>query len=227
MELSRRMAGVAGIVFVVLSVVIAVTAPPLPTLTASGTEVVSYYANNQFGFLMGNYLGAVALLPAFLLVAYLAVQIRKGEPDDGSLWVLVIVSNATAFAAAVLIFVLLQAAAVVAPGAPPQTAKMFSDTANLAFGFFFLPQAAGVAAVAWGFLVTGAMARWIAWLGLLVALIQLVASLGTVVITGPLAAGGPATLVAFVAFLVWFLLVSVVLLVRPGFAPPASPPSPG
>jgi hypothetical protein len=220
-ELSRRMAGIAGIVFAVLSVLI-VIAPPIPTLTASGAEIVSYYANNQTGFLVGNYLGAVALLPAFVLVAYLTVQIRAGEPDGGILWVLVIVANATAFAAAMLVFVLLQAAAVVAPGASPQTAKAFSDAGNMAFGFFFLPQAAGVASVAWGFLVTATMVRWIAWLGLVVAVIQLVASLGTVVVTGPLAAGGPVTLVAFVGFVIWFLLISVVLLVRP--APAARVP---
>ncbi|MDP9326558.1 MAG: hypothetical protein M3O87_08525, partial [Candidatus Dormibacteraeota bacterium] len=159
------MAGIAGVVFVVLSSAIAVTAPPIPTLTASGAEIVTYYANNQTGFLVGNYLGAVAILPAFLLIAYLTIQIRAGETDDGSLWVLVILSNATAFAAAMLIFVLLQTAAVVAPGGPPQTAKAVSDAGNLAFGFFFVPQAAAIASVAWGFLVTGAMVRSIAWLG--------------------------------------------------------------
>jgi type III secretory pathway component EscV len=91
------MAGVAGLVFVVLSAAIVVTAPPIPALTASGAEIMTYYTNNQTGFLVGTYLGAVALLPGFLLIAYLIVQIRRGEPDGGSLWVLVIVANAGAW----------------------------------------------------------------------------------------------------------------------------------
>jgi hypothetical protein len=200
-----------------------VTAPILPTLTASGSEIVSYFANNQTGFLVGNYLGAVALLPGFLVVAYLTAQIRAGEPDGGSLWVLVVVSNTVAFASAMVIFVLLQTAAVVAPGAPPQTAKAFSDAGNMAFAFFFLPMGAAVGSMAWGFLATRTMAGWVAWLGLGAAVIQLVGSLGTVIVTGPVAAGGIATLAAFVAFIAWFALVSVVLLVRP--APAARVPS--
>jgi hypothetical protein len=114
-----------------------------------------------------------------------------------------------------ILFVLSQVTGVVAPGGPPQTAKAFSDASNVAIGLFFLPAGAAIASAAWGFLATGTMVRWVAWLGLAVAAIQLVASLGTVVITGPLAAGGTATLVAFGAFIAWFLLVSLVLLVRP------------
>ena len=214
-QLSRRLAGISGVVFVVLSVAILATAPPPPTLTSSAAEIVTYYADHQGGFLLGNYLGALALVPAFVVLVYLAVTIRDAEAGRGSLWVLAITTSATALGVTIVLFALLQAAAVVAPAGPPSTAKAVSDVANVTFGFFFVPMGAAVGAIAWGFLATRTMPVWIGWSGIVVALLQLVGSLGTVVITGPLAAGGIVTLVAFSALIAWFLVISVILLVRP------------
>ena len=188
MNLSRRVAGACGVAFVVLSVAIVVTAPPLPTLATSGADVVAYFAKNQGGFLIGNYLGAVALLPGLVLILYLTIAIRDGETGRGYIWLLALVANTSALAVAVAVFVLLQAAAVVAPGSPPQVGLALTDAGMMAFGLFFLPQAAGVAALAWGFLLTGTMPKLIGWSGYLVAAAMVVASVGTVVRTEPLAA---------------------------------------
>ena len=215
MQLTRRLAGISGVVFVVLSAAVVVTAPPLPTLEASGADIVTYYSAHQAGFLVGNYLGALAVVPGFLALVYLAIMIRDAEPGRGSLWILAIAANATALAVAMMIFALLQATAVVAPTAPASTAKAISDAGNMTFAFFFVPNAAAIAALSWGFLSTGTMPAWIGWSGVLVALLQLLASLGTVVITGPLAAGGLVTVLAFGALLGWLLVIAILLIVRP------------
>src|SRR5882724_4861281 len=56
----------------------------------------------------------------------------------------------------------------------------------------------------------------------LVALLSLVASWGAVDTAGALAAGGPVTLVAFLAIVLWFLAFSILILVRAPGAAPAS-----
>jgi hypothetical protein len=83
MNLSRRFAGASGIVFVLLSVAIAVVAPPIPSLATSGPDVVAYFAKNQDSFLIGNYLGALGLLPGIIVILYLIVAIRDAEPERG------------------------------------------------------------------------------------------------------------------------------------------------
>jgi hypothetical protein len=216
MKISRRLAGVSGVAFVVLSLAIAATAPLPPSLASSASDIVSYYSAHQGGFLWGNYLGAVAILPAFLLVVYLAIAIRDAEPDGAHVWLLIILTNASALTVAMVLFALLQAAAVVAPGSPPQTAKAISDSANMVFGFSFLPTGAATAALAWGFLTAPGLSRRIGWTGIGVAALQLIASFGTLTVSGPLAAGGIVTVVALLAFVAWLLWISVTLLVTPG-----------
>jgi hypothetical protein len=216
MKLSRKLAGLSGVAFVLLSVAIGALAPPPPSLASSGADIVSYYSAHQGGFLAGNYLGAVAILPAFLLVVYLSIAIREAEPEGGHLWLLVIVTNASALTVAMVLFALLQAAAVVAPNSAPPAAKAVSDAANMVFGFSFLPTGAGIAALAWGFLATQSMSRAIGWTGIGVAALVLIASFGTVVVSGPLAAGGIVSLVALLAFVAWLLWISVTLLVTRG-----------
>ena len=215
MKISRKLAGVSGVAFVLLSLVIAVTAPLPPSLASSGADIVSYYSAHQGGFLFGNYLGAVAILPAFLLVVYLALAIKEAEPEGGHLWLLILLTNASSLTVAMVLFALLQAAAVVSPGSTPQTAKAISDSANMLFGFSALPTGAATAALAWGFLATHTFSRPIGRAGIGVAALQLISSLGTLIVSGPLAAGGIVTVVALVAFVAWFLWISVTLLIRP------------
>jgi hypothetical protein len=66
------------VAFVMLSVAIVFTAPPLPTLNSTGADIVTYYTDHQYGFLVGNYLGAVAVLPAIIVIVYLTVLVRDG-----------------------------------------------------------------------------------------------------------------------------------------------------
>src|SRR5262245_28453116 len=59
----RRLAGVSGIVYVVLSLVVGLMVPPPPTLETPAHEVVAYFAAHRQPFLVGNYLGVLALAP--------------------------------------------------------------------------------------------------------------------------------------------------------------------
>jgi hypothetical protein len=214
MSISPRLAGVCGVVFVVLSAAIAVTAPPLPSLAASGTDVVTYFANHHWGFLIGNYLGAVALLFGLPLFVHLTLAVRDGERDGGWLWILVVLTAAAATGFSLTVFTLFQVAAMEAPNLPAATAKALSVAAGMSFAFDLLPIAAVMASLALGFLVTRVMNVWIGRAGLAGAAVCVIASLGTLTTNDPLAAGGAVTLVAFSAFVAWFLWISVVLLRR-------------
>jgi hypothetical protein len=201
-----------------LSVAVVFTAPPLPTLNSTGADIVAYYTDHQYGFLVGNYLGAVAVLPAIIVIVYLTMLVRDAEPGRGWIWLVIAISTASGFGEAFVLFAALQAAAAVSPHATPQTAKALSDLANIVFAFFFVPNVAIVGSLAWGFLATRTMPAWTGWAGLTVSAIQLLGSLGTIVITGPMAAGGILTVATLGAFLAWLLAISVVLLLRPAKA---------
>jgi hypothetical protein len=61
---------------------------------------------------------------------------------------------------------------------------------------------------------TRVVPSWLSYVAFVVTVPALLASLGIVVGSGPLAAARPATLVALVASLLWWLLASLLLLVR-------------
>ena len=219
MDDKARIAGVCGIIFFLLSLVIAVVAPPFPILTAAPLEVTGYYAAHGLPFLLGNYIAVVALLPSLPPIAYLTLLIKRAEGEAGWLWMMVFgAALVSAAVGSVDLFVFQGVAVAAAPG-NEAVAKALSDLANMGFGFYLVTQCAFGAVAAAAILATDVLPRWLAYTSLLVAALSLAGSLGTVVTAGPLAAGGIVTLVAFAAMLGWWLALSIVFLARAGAQP--------
>ena len=217
----RIVAGLSGIAFVVLSAVVAAL-PPFPAVGASAQAVVVYYGAHQRAFLVLNFLGVAGLVPGLVVLAYLTAVFRRAEREGGWLWILNLAGGLFAFIAAWVDLALFQCAAYAAVRGDERIARALSDVATLTFGIFFLAQFAFSAAFAWA---ARALRTWPGWVGAtsaLVAFLSLVASWGAVDTAGALAAGGPVTLVAFLAIVLWFLAFSILILVRAPGAAPAS-----
>ena len=217
----RIVAGLSGIAFVVLSAVVAAL-PPFPAVGASAQAVVVYYGAHQRAFLVLNFLGVAGLVPGLVVLAYLTAVFRRAEREGGWLWILNLAGGLFAFIAAWVDLALFQCAAYAAVRGDERIARALSDVATLTFGTFFLAQFAFSAAFTWA---ARALRTWPGWVGAtsaLVALLSLVASWGAVDTAGALAAGGPVTLVAFLAIVLWFLAFSILILVRAPGAAPAS-----
>src|SRR4051812_39532502 len=106
-----RLAGWAGIVFSVLSlIVIPLAAAPPPALGASGNTIMAWYTAHRTGFLIGNYLGIAAFFPGFVQLVALAARVRRREGADGWLASLVLTTGTftyAIFACSLVVFQLL------------------------------------------------------------------------------------------------------------------------
>jgi hypothetical protein len=207
----RALAGVSGVVYVVLSIFMVVTiqGEPLPTTGTSPQQVADFYARHRLGFLIGNYLGVLALAPSVPFMAYLTQVVRRREGEAGTAGLTFFGLGLLAHALGGTCLAMFQTLPLVES---PALAKVVSDLANLAFGLCFVLIAAFAASAAWAVLSTDALPRWAGWTVAALCPAALVASLGTIVTTGPLAAGGPVMLAVFMAYLAWTLAVSVALL---------------
>ena len=210
--IERRVVGLCGISSAILLGIIGVIPPP-PPVGAAASVVVPYFSEHQVGVLVLNYLGLLGLLPFLVVLAYVSGAVRRAE-GSGWLSILVLLTGGLFSAAGFVVLALLQIVAYCALHTTPDVAKALNDATSLTFAMMFLAAAGFNAAFTWANVNTR---LWPAWLGLssmAVAIASIVASFGSIATDGLLAAGGPATLVAFGAFLLWLLAFGGLIVVR-------------
>jgi hypothetical protein len=210
----QRIAGLAGILFVVSSLIVIPLSPVIPPpLGSSAAEISAYYAGHGIPFLIGNYLGVAAFLPGFVQLAFLTALVRRAEGGDGWLAPLVLGTGTFAYGFGAVALTLFQALPfVIAPGMEPAVHGV-AGLANVGFALFFLPASAFAGSVAWAVLSTRVLGRWLGYAGAFVALVSFVASLGALTTTPRwLAGGGVASSLALVLFFVWLLALALTFL---------------
>jgi len=211
---SRRLVGACGLLAFVLSTVIGVIDPP-PPVGAPGTVVAEYFHAHRMHVLVLNYLGLIGLLPFLPVVAYSVALVREREGERGWLWILLLAASLFMLGAGFGVLAVLQGTAYSAAEASPDLARALGDLAALWFGMFLVTVAGFTGAFGWAVLATRVWPAWFAYASLAVGVLSLVASVGTVLTSGPLAAAGPATIGAFGAFLLWMLAYGLLILARP------------
>ena len=212
-----KVAGWAGIVFLVLSCVVVVVSPSWPSLGATQGEVVAYYRAHRLPFLVGNYLAIAALIPGFVQLGFLVGVFRRAEGEGGWLWIVVLGSGVAAYALGGAVLVVYQVIPFELEAGQEAVAKGFSDLGGAGLALFLLAQLGYVLAVTWASVATRALPRWHAALGVGVAILSLTGSLGAIVTPPLLAGGGPGSCVPAGAFFVWNTVIAVIFLlpVRP------------
>src|SRR4051794_26256417 len=74
-----KLAGACGLIFAVLSGLILFIAPAFPTLATPAGETLHYYMDSGRGFLFGNFVAAVALIPSLCFASYFADKLERSQ----------------------------------------------------------------------------------------------------------------------------------------------------
>ena len=215
----ERWGAATGIVFfvlVALSVFIVPAAPP--KANDSIVKITKYYADHRRALLAAGYVSGLALAFGLWFLGSLRSFLRAGEGGTGRLSTVAfgagLVTGAMALvstmASSAITFKLagLQGTAVVV--------RALFDLSSMATGLLWFPAAVWAAAtgtVAWR---TGVLPKWYAQITLLAAVAFIVDALSVYVDSGPLATGGAYGLVAFIAFGLWVLVTSILIVQRVG-----------
>jgi hypothetical protein len=211
---SALLAGWSGLVFSALSLIVIPLAPSIaPALGASGASFSQWYAEHHWGFLIGNYLGILAFLPGFVLLAVLTARIRHREGVTGWMGWLVFGTGAYAFAIFAASLILFQTMPFLTGPKLGVAAETLGTFSVIWFSLDGLAAMPFVLATGWAALSTEVLPRWFANLSFLVGGLCFLMSLGSLSATPTwFAAGGPLTALGFVAFFGWTTALSVVLL---------------
>jgi hypothetical protein len=216
---AHKTAGVAGLVFAALSlVVIPLTLAPesqggaATSATVLGPSI-RWYQQHRAGFLVGNYLGLAAFFAGFVQLAVLYAEIRKREGAAGWLAILVFGCGTFAYAMFGCSLVIFQTMPFLLDPAMPQATRGLSTLSMISFALDGLGAAPFVAAVAWAVGTTHVLPKWFAVLSWITVGIAVLMSLGALVESPRwLAVGGTATDLGFVAFFVWIAVMAVLFL---------------
>ena len=198
-----RLGGISGILFVVLFVPSYLSPPDTPVSTSAPQDVIDYFSSRQDGILFIN--GLLLIFAAFFFVWFLGVlhsTLREAEGEGLGF-------SSVSLAGGVMFIALMLAGAAVEIVYPASLARFenFQQDAQLGFlslalsgwmyRFAFVGMAALIGAASVVVLRTGVLSRWLAWGGLVAALVALLRFLGP--LGGWLA-------------LLWVIVVSVLML---------------
>jgi len=178
-------------------------------------EIASYYSGHRGDLLIAGWVGLLAFPLGFAFISGLSLALRGTSATSVWLVVIALVSISVTLAVAAVQGVLALAVPYVSNSAAPAEVKLLADITQLGFSATFALEIAY-------FVASGVLAfrspvipNWLGYTAVIAAFPALLGSLGVIVSSGPLAAGGPATLVALVAGLLWWLAASLLLLLRP------------
>jgi hypothetical protein len=214
----QRLIGGFGIAYVVLTIAPALFLPPPPPGGAALAEVSRYYTEHREALLVAGWVGLLAFPIGFAYLAGLTVILRGRDSTSTWLAVVALLSISVTLSVAAVQGILALATPYVAGSAAQADVKLLADVTQLGFSATFPLQISYFAAIGFLGLRTRAIPQWLSYGAFVVVVAAVGASLGIIVASGPLAAGGPVTLVALVAGLLWWLVAGVRLLVRPSTA---------
>lgn len=212
----QKLAGAAGVLFIVATLVSALVVSPPPAPDKAASEFLEYYADNRTILLVQMMIGLLANIPAFLFIAGFWNLLRRDEGDGGIL--------ATA---AVLGFIVAGAVVTIATGwlgalgylgdgngleeSDARTLSLLGTV--LCTSGIFVSFATTEAASGYLLLKGSVLPKWLGWVGLVAAVIALVAVF-SVAQSGVFAPFGFFSFAAFLSFSAYVVLVSVFMWLR-------------
>jgi hypothetical protein len=209
----RRMAGVAGLAFVVVFVVAQAVAGSLPQPKETGDRVISYLGEHATSLQITAALTAVGvfLSVVFLVGLWDAARDGEGRPEPWSVVGLVggaVTATLNAVQGAVFGGIALGIHATASPDLAI-TVYRIGFTIGGATSVFAALFLTGFTLASWK---TGFLPGWVRWLGALAAVLQAIASLA---IASARTEFFVTTLAAFAASLLWVVAVSIRMLRQP------------
>jgi len=215
----ERWAAATGILFFVLlaiAVLIVPASPPKANDTIA--KITDYYTGHRKALQISGYLSGLALAAGLWFLGSLRSFLRAAEGGTGRLSAVAFGAGLVSGGMALLATTVVNAIVFNIAGTPgSQTVvRAFFDLSSMAGSFLWFPIAVWAAAtgtVAWR---TGAFPTWYAQVSLLLAIGFVVAGSGVYANSGPLATGGVYPFIAFIAFGLWVLVTSILMVKRLG-----------
>ena len=204
---NRAVAILGGTTFVTYLVAIALTPVHAPNSGSSGVQIAHWAALHRSQLLASYLLFALGLAVLVVFAAGLSRIIRRAEGSDG--WLATaslasVVGGAGIFGAGTALFMVI----AYRPATDPAVARAFWDAGWLAYN------TAGFAFVVWITIIVlatvryGALPAWAAWIGIPVALINLVGPFAVKAGTGAFSPQGWSALIVGLTFAGWLITVS-------------------
>ena len=180
-----RLGGICGILYLILFIPSYLSAPDTPVSTSSPQDVIDYFSNRQSESLIAN--GLLLVFAAFFFLWFLGVLhgvLQGVEEGEGYGF------SSVSLVGGLLFVALMLAGAAVEVGYPAALARFenFQHDAQLGFlslalsgwmyRFAFVGMSVLIAATSVVALRTGVLPGWLAWAGLVAALVALLRFLG-------------------------------------------------
>ena len=210
---TQRFVGVAGVIAMVASVLPFVFVPSAPRSGASAAEIARFYSQHD-AVLFVTWVSAIALIPSMIFLAGVVALIRRIERDRGWIWLTVLVGAVgivVSAAAQAILGAVLPFSAVANQSVAPVLLRLLS----LTYSFQFVAVIPFFGLVGWVITARRALPAWLGYLAYVTAIASVIGTLGMFIESGPFAAGEVYTYFAFALGGIWWLLMSVVLIVRP------------
>jgi hypothetical protein len=208
MNLMRRWLPISGALAGLVMGSTAVVAPFPPVAGAPTADILAYFTARHVALEIGSVCLSVG---AVLLVVFSAtLYARLGGIASLTAFMAVVV-----LAACLLVEVAAFQTLVYRPSPDAVTATLLNDFQNFGFLVTTFPSLLYMAASSYAILSTGELPRLLGYAASVAALLQVVAWVSFFAPTGPLAAGGVPSLVAFTAWLGWSMVCSLTMVARP------------
>lgn len=209
----RKLAGIAGIAFVVIAIVAFVLPGAPPKIEDPNSEILTYLEDNRAAILVAQWLTFVSVLPAVLFFGYLITRLRtaEGDPPARTIATLATVITVGVLADAV--------AALFATGAFEAKHGLGEENARLLWDVSALATNAQLSALGgfglfsgWIIVAKGGLPRWSGWIGLAAGVLGLLGS-ACLAADGAFAPFAPlAVFPGFAGFLIYSLALSIAFL---------------
>lgn len=212
----QKLAGAAGVLFIVATLVSAFVVSPPPAADESAAKFLAYYSDNRTALLVQMMIGLLSIVPAVLFVSGLWNLLRKEEVEDGIL-----------AAAATIAFIIAGALVMAATGWAGALAYL-ADGNGLDEGSartlsllgtvlctsgIFAAFATTEATSGYILLKGSILPKWLGWVGLVAGVIAFV-GVFSVAQTGVLAPFGFLSFATFLSFSAYIVLVSIFMWLR-------------
>jgi hypothetical protein len=205
---ARRWLPISGALAGLVMASTAVIAPFPPVAGAPTADILAYFTARHVALELGSVCLSVGAVLLMVFAATLYARL-------GSIASLTAFMAVVALSACLLVEVAAFQTLVYRPSPDAVTATLLNDFQNFGFIVTTFPSLLYLAASSYAILSTNELPRFLGYAAAVAALLQVVGWVSFFAPTGPLAAGGVPSLIAFTAWLGWAMACSVTMVARP------------
>ena len=205
----RKLAGIAGIVFIAILIATLILPGTPPAIDDSDSDLVNFFTDNRSAILLAQWLGFIVTVPALFFFSYFLVVLRQSEGDQPVRTLTALIGIAATAGIAIVV-----AAFEADHGLEEKMARIYYDLASIATNGQFV--ALGTYSLFSGWLIVSkrAFPVWCGWIGIGGGVLAVLSS-ACLAASGALAPAAPLAVFPAVAVFVVYTLALSVLMLRP------------